>query len=532
MNDASVITGQLTRLREKLEQKELELGQLSEQSELERARSIQFITRLMQACRGHDRELDNRLAKLRQRFEENQPIHLLASDLLAVEKLLQNIDISLEESLRANRQQLKEGGRTLGALRQLPDKLRREAKELQNDSEGQTLTELQGRIARLMDLYQQAIRNLLLSKDTPLPALEVTPDQETTEYRSLDPQMHARICDELQRLITELDFTGPVGEQLSEIRRNLLTGVEATELPALCLELVELVIEGARQERRESHLFLASLNDSLSSVHLQFSESMESGLALHEQGVSNSQHLHRHIEDIHYQLNTASSLEDLKVNIEQNMTLIQALLQERQGFHVRERELLDEMVAMESRLNQLKDETAEYKKRMAQQKHKLLLDSLTQVYNRAALDERLDLEFKRWQRYQSPLGLAIIDIDFFKSINDRFGHLAGDKALKVIARAMSRALRETDFIARYGGEEFVVLLPGIDADSFLAPLEKIRAVVKSIPFRFKDDKVEITVSMGATLLKEGDKPSDAFERADRALYEAKNHGRDRIIYRS
>lgn len=167
MNDASVITGQLSRLREKLEQKELELGQLTEQSEQERSRSIQFIGRLMQACRGHDRELDNRLAKLRQRFEENQPIHLLASELLVIEKLLQNIDISLEESLRAGRQQLQEGARTLGSIRLLPEKLRRDAKELQSEAQGQTLPELQKRVARLMELYQQAVRNLLLSKEAP-----------------------------------------------------------------------------------------------------------------------------------------------------------------------------------------------------------------------------------------------------------------------------------------------------------------------------------------------------------------------------
>ena len=178
----------------------------------------------------------------------------------------------------------------------------------------------------------------------------------------------------------------------------------------------------------------------------------------------------------------------------------------------------------------MKEETAEYKKRMAQQKHKLLLDSLTQVFNRAAFDERVDLEYKRWLRYQTPLCLAIVDIDHFKSINDRFGHLAGDKALKVIARAMSRTLRETDFIARYGGEEFVVLLPGIEANNLDMPLDKLRNVVKSIPFRFKDDKVEITISIGTTLFRSGDTPTDAFERADKALYEAKNGGRDRIIY--
>ena len=95
---------------------------------------------------------------------------------------------------------------------------------------------------------------------------------------------------------------------------------------------------------------------------------------------------------------------------------------------------------------------------------------------------------------------------------------------------MSRTLRETDFIARYGGEEFVVLLPGIEANNLDMPLDKLRNVVKSIPFRFKDDKVEITISIGTTLFRSGDTPTDAFERADKALYEAKNGGRDRIIY--
>lgn len=195
----------------------------------------------------------------------------------------------------------------------------------------------------------------------------------------------------------------------------------------------------------------------------------------------------------------------------------------------REQRFLHDMAAMEQKINLMKEETSEYKKRIAQQKHKLLLDSLTQVFNRATFDERLDLEYKRWLRYQAPLCLAIIDIDHFKSINDRFGHLAGDKALKVIARAMSRTLRETDFIARYGGDEFVVLLPGVDASNSLTPLEKLRNVVKSIPFRFKDDRVEITISIGMTLFRNGDSAMEAFERADQALYEAKNDGRDRIV---
>ena len=157
------------------------------------------------------------------------------------------------------------------------------------------------------------------------------------------------------------------------------------------------------------------------------------------------------------------------------------------------------------------------------------VDTLTQLHNRSALDERLALEYKRWLRYQSPLCLAIVDVDHFKSINDQFGHLAGDKALKVIARALSTALRDTDFVARFGGEEFVVLLPGISENSIQLPLDKLRSVIKGIPFRFKDERISISISLGATLFRSGDRITDAFERADKALYEAKNAGRDRIV---
>ena len=104
--------------------------------------------------------------------------------------------------------------------------------------------------------------------------------------------------------------------------------------------------------------------------------------------------------------------------------------------------------------------------------------------------------------------------------------LAGQ--VRSLAKALQKSLRDTDFIARFGGEEFVVLLPNVNPDKFETPLENLRKAIKSIPFRFRDARVEITISIGATLFKEGDQPSDAFERADKALYGSKNGGRDRV----
>ena len=234
------------------------------------------------------------------------------------------------------------------------------------------------------------------------------------------------------------------------------------------------------------------------------------------------------VKAIDHTLASHDTLGDLKEAISGHMGAISLLLQDREAMAARERHLLTRLSTMEAKLRLMKEETAEYKKRLTIQKHKLFLDSLTQVHNRAALDERLELEYKRWLRYGTPLCLAIIDIDHFKNINDNYGHMAGDKALKVVAKALQGALRDTDFIARFGGEEFVVLLPNINPDKYQKPLETLRQTIKSIPFRFRDARVEITISIGATLFREGDHTTDAFERADKALYSSKHSGRDQV----
>nr|WP_246283161.1 GGDEF domain-containing protein [Marinifaba aquimaris] len=183
---------------------------------------------------------------------------------------------------------------------------------------------------------------------------------------------------------------------------------------------------------------------------------------------------------------------------------------------------------MQARLAELELEAEEYKKRLSEQQFKSLQDSLTKLPNRAAFDERIQLEFKRWQRYGKDLCLAVADIDLFKQINDQFGHLAGDKTLQVIGKAITYGLRETDFIARYGGEEFVFIFPETSAKELEIKLHSLKEKIKTIPFKFKDKSVNVSISIGLTQFKKGDQPNTAFERADKALYQAKNDGRDKV----
>lgn len=530
MNDMAAVTGQLARLRESLQQKQQELDGMASFSDAERTRSIQFIGKLMQACRGHDRELDNRLAKLKQKLEGNPPLTSIDADLNAIEKLLQQHSHTMEESISLTRAAIDLGSKQLKTIKGFPEDTRRALKEFLASPESYGIGDHQKKVIRLLEFYQQAIKIQLLPRKPLIPPSAEIPTELSSPAPadSFDIKAHAQISDELQRLITELDFAGAVGESLADIRRQLLGGITPALLAEVCLQIIELIIEGTREERKASQAFLSTLNESLSSVHYSFTESLDEGRALQNAAHLSGQALERELAAIDRAMAAHDSPQILRGAISGHLDTIRRLQQEREEMANRERHLLTHLSNMEAKLRLMKDETAEYKKRLTIQKHKLFLDSLTQVHNRAALDERLELEYKRWLRYGTPLCLAIIDIDHFKHINDNYGHMAGDKALKVVAKALQNALRDTDFIARFGGEEFVVLLPNINPDKYQKPLENLRQTIKSIPFRFRDARVEITISIGATLFRTGDHTTDAFERADKALYSSKHSGRDQV----
>ena len=165
----------------------------------------------------------------------------------------------------------------------------------------------------------------------------------------------------------------------------------------------------------------------------------------------------------------------------------------------------------------------------AQNKFLSLTDSLTGLYNRRYLMENIEREFQRSQRYEKELSLVMIDIDFFKKINDKYGHQAGDFILKQVTQIIKRELRKTDLIFRYGGEEVLALMPETEKDKALLPLEKIRKQIESQEFLYNEIPIKVTVSMGITDTSENIETLEKFiEQADKAMYQAKNNGRNRI----
>jgi diguanylate cyclase (GGDEF)-like protein len=153
------------------------------------------------------------------------------------------------------------------------------------------------------------------------------------------------------------------------------------------------------------------------------------------------------------------------------------------------------------------------------------------VYNRRYFYEHAENEVVRSQRYDSALSLIMLDIDHFKLVNDRFGHLIGDQTLKMVADTCLSALRKADVLCRFGGEEFVVLLPETSQEDAVVAAERICQAIadKSLPTDTDLGAVSVTVSIGVTHLKnKAESLKDLVNEADQALYEAKETGRNRV----
>ena len=158
------------------------------------------------------------------------------------------------------------------------------------------------------------------------------------------------------------------------------------------------------------------------------------------------------------------------------------------------------------------------------------VDGLTQIYNKRYFMESLEREMGRAQRYRRDLSLILFDIDHFKSVNDTYGHLAGDYVLKQLAVEIKRRIRREDILARYGGEEFAIILPELDVDSAKQFGEKIRRIAEDARFFFDNTDIPVTISVGVTVLSPTVHSAAEFIKlADEKLYEAKAEGRNCVV---
>lgn len=351
------------------------------------------------------------------------------------------------------------------------------------------------------------------------------PERPEPGYSAVAPH----IAESLSNLLDELDLPEHHRPQGEALRERLGGSLNWYELVPLLDDLAVLILAVTDSGQREFARYLKQLNErleaflgTLSEAHEGYSESVESARNF-------NQELREQVSDLQASVQEAVDLPSLKRALEQRLDGLLSTV----GEHQRQREGREEEVAVRlralaQRVAEMEQEAQGFRDHLEEQRQKALTDPLTGLANRAGWAERLELEVARWRRYGGELLLAVLDVDHFKRINDGYGHLAGDKVLKIIAGELAKRLRKTDFLARFGGEEFVLLVPSTPLEGGQQLLETLRVAIESCPFHFRGEPVTITLSGGLTAFQSGENGDTAFERADQALYRAKREGRNRV----
>ena len=393
--------------------------------------------------------------------------------------------------------------------------------------------------AAAVEAKADAAINLTKEASTPVTAVEKSIEdapQAIAEHKDNADSYEAvrvEVVAVLLGLLADIDVPPDAQHFANQLYKDLQNGLEWPDfIPALD-KVVTVVIAALGRDQRQFEQFLQGLNQQLLEIGSFISFVDHSQLISTGQTQDLSDELDSHVSDIVSRFENDDATQNvegvvaLKDSVSDKLKTIVTSLEQFQSHQGEQQALMaQQLLEMTTRVDSMDGDVQEASNSLQKQRDKLLRDTLTDLPNREAYNIRIQQEYDRWQRYGRPLVLAVADVDFFKRTNEEFGHEAGDRMLKIIGKTMLQQLRKTDFIARFSGAQFTILLPETSLQAGQQALEKLRIAVQSCPLRFAKKPLTITISLGATLLADGDTIVTAKHRADQACAMAKSSGRN------
>ncbi len=359
--------------------------------------------------------------------------------------------------------------------------------------------------------------------------LDITAGDVEGEYIPGYSAISGHVSSALNNLIQQLSIPTSAEPTAEKIQKNIQSGLNWYELGPTIDDVANLVISAVGKGQKDFESFLQSLDSRLAKLQSYLSESQKQQLDWRGSSSELDQTVREHVSSISREMRESNDIDQLKHSITGHLDRVIASMDQ---FVSAEDSRIDEMnkqmETLQHRLVAMETEASEIRERLKVERIKALTDTLTGLANREAYEERAAMEFERWKRYQQPAVMVVADIDLFKTVNDQYGHLAGDKVIQIIAKEITNRIRKTDFVARYGGEEFVILMPETEQADAVSVMEKTREMISRLPFHFRNERVQITMSFGVVAFQGTHSIEEVFDLADQALYKAKENGRNRV----
>lgn len=458
----------------------------------------------------------------------------VADSILGLDALRQRKRNELKNSFSDLIKKIYPAGKIEKKLRKLSTKLdkttsSKEISPLINDLanllvDGLSITENkkeQGFISSLLSKKEKSDENIIVSSKE----REIQP-AESSDYEIKVSKAQQSLVALLEKMILPADLQTEanlvkraLNQQVNE--KVLLESLEQT------VAITSNILQRVKKEKNEIEAFLKQLTGRLQELDRDIRETARIKELSHLNGKEMTDGLKQEMQTMEDGINNIKNLDELKTAIQSRVILLRNHVD---TFIIKEDEKQNEANAvieqLKSQVKVMEAETEVLKQQIEEERKQTLRDVLTEIPNRLAYEERLELELANFRRNKSPFTLVVWDIDFFKKVNDQYGHSAGDQVLKLVSSILNKNMRETDFIARFGGEEFVSILPATDITSAQLITDKLREIIATSNFHFREEAVKVTVSAGFATVKENENGDDLFVRADKALYKAKENGRN------
>ncbi|WP_196140020.1 GGDEF domain-containing protein [Aliikangiella sp. G2MR2-5] len=497
------------------------------QNNEQQAELMRCISRLSFVGMGLSAPLDTALKELRNQIKKQESPNSIKKQIDKISRKLRQLEdkksslekIELNQELDILEQLLD---------RTLPKDLKRTLKRIEKKRRSLESAKLIASIADSIESYVAS--NKAEKRSGIMSRLFKRQDGELTEEESLN---ESKIPTALKiSLVNLIDQLSSIEGNRARIQ-NLSKKIDEAEKTEDLIEVLEILtgafIDISGDEHRQLESFLKTLTKRIDRVNEFLSQTVNYNQQFRTESEQLDDELKLSVNTLKDSLSGTTSLAEIKQNLSEKLEAIVSKVNVFCEHQLRTQNQLNESCnKLKEQLSATNDETTRLKDELAAQRMRAQTDPLTGLPNRYSYNERLTQEYNRWRRYRSPLSLVVGDIDYFKTVNDNYGHEMGDAVLQKVANFMQSELRESDFIARYGGEEFVLLLPETSLIDATKAVNKLRQGVKELNIDIDGRKIRVAMSFGISEFENNDTTKAVFGRADEALYRAKNKGRDQV----